>query len=578
MPNPDWEVVGSDMPATQNAGDWDVIPDQQDATQAALGGASQAMSSVSPYSTALGPFGIDAQTAMNLFGKNGSGASLSNPFRDLFAGLVGGLGKGGQGIANVLTGGYAPKVDFNQIQSDIGTQNPNFLNRIVQAAGTAIPYTEAGGALGELGGSGIGNAFNMQNLENMARIGRNIGIGVGGGTGAAISSPNHPVLNFLGGALPIGAIASKVFPAPAEQAFEESFVDPEKIAQDVHGGMLGNYNPTQTMKDLASELKSNYESIKGDRQNDYNEIFDSPTKEENYFTGEPFKAKDLDLREGNYFNNNDDYNFEDKNLQKLHKEFINSPDIDNAHQLQSELGSEIGYLKRQKDNGLLDSAGKNKLEDYANMRKSLLDDISSRLEESNPDLAGKYAEATKNWATDVIPYHADKDLRAIVQGKNTSPDPTTVARIFGYPESSMQTVADNLSDAGRQNIVKSGMGVNRYQNTAKDLIRGHNNLMSKGLDQYLNPQDEQSLLNVRNNVSLQKQSVASAKAAAEAAKNASVPYLDQAKNLLGYGAKILPYYGLTAALGHLGVNSNSLLDAMLEAQAAGQGKSNALGR
>lgn len=469
-----------------------------------------------------------------------------NQIQDFGAGILSNLGRGGNAAASILTDGYAPKVDWNQVQNSLSSPNKSMGGNVLQGMGGVLPYTLAGGALG-------------------ASLGSSLGSGVGG----VLEDPNHPFKSFALNALPIGTLAKMtgIFSKPIQEATQE-FVHPDTIAQNVHGNIIGNRTAQESGQQLASEIKNNYTDIKAQRQGDYDKVFNKPTDEINNATGENVKAKDLGLIDNKYYSTYGDQEFPDKNIQALHNNFMDNPTIDTAHKLQSEIGSEVGYLKKQKSAGILDDAGKNKLNDYAVMRKTILDDVHDRLKLADPNLADGYANATQNWAKDVIPYHSDKTLRKIAEGQIENPKRSEIKSIFAYPESNINKVASDLSQEGRHRVASAGMNVNRFQRSAKDMTRGQNNLESSGMNSYLSPEHEQNLSVMRNNVGLQESKEAAEK---EAIKNAlppktSIPsklwsgtkYLGGLGTLLGTNALINKYTGF---------NSDKLLTALLEKNA-----------
>lgn len=63
--------------------------------------------------------------------------------RDVAAGAISGLGKGGQLLGSALTGGYAPQFDFDKLVQPIASQHPS---STLQGIGSVLPYGAAIGA------------------------------------------------------------------------------------------------------------------------------------------------------------------------------------------------------------------------------------------------------------------------------------------------------------------------------------------------------------------------------------------------------------------------------------------------
>ena len=111
--------------------------------------------------------------------------------RDALAGVVGGLGKGGQTVASALTGGYAPKVDFNEIEKMIASPKQSIGGQLVKGIAEYAPYGAAGGAslLGQAGaGAASGAALTEPGEQNL------IGLLPSGKVGGSIESA---LLNML---------------------------------------------------------------------------------------------------------------------------------------------------------------------------------------------------------------------------------------------------------------------------------------------------------------------------------------------------------------------------------------------
>lgn len=78
----------------------------------------------------------------------GNGRTPFDTVRDLGQGALTGLGEGGQFIASALTGGYAPKVDFDKLFSSVGSPNKSTAGEAEKIIGSFLPYAEFGGTAG----------------------------------------------------------------------------------------------------------------------------------------------------------------------------------------------------------------------------------------------------------------------------------------------------------------------------------------------------------------------------------------------------------------------------------------------
>lgn len=121
----------------------------------------------------------------------GQNRNLVDSLRDVAAGAIGGLGKGGQTIASLATGGYAPQVDFDAIENAIRSPNKSMGGEILRGAGEYAPYGAAGGTslLGQaLAGGASGAALTKEGESNV------FGLLPSGKLGGAIESS---LLNML---------------------------------------------------------------------------------------------------------------------------------------------------------------------------------------------------------------------------------------------------------------------------------------------------------------------------------------------------------------------------------------------
>lgn len=293
----------------------------------------------------------------------------------------------------------------------------------------------------------------------------------------------------------------------------------DKIANELHHNITLGKNLEDAGKEVASNLNSAYEKVKGIHTKRYNDIFNAPTGEVSYQTGEPIRVNQTRIENSNYLKSANTDAIKDENLKLLHDQFNQTKSIMDAHKLQSEYGMEIGYLKRQKDKGLLDAAGKNELRDLAKAHEALKNDIRSGLNDIDPNLKNQYDATTASWKQHVVPYGSDKDLRAIASGDIKNPTTSQLIGIFKNPEENMNTIIGHMPIDVRDRIAHLGMGTGQYANSAKELLSGRESLEKKGLASYLNPYHEQNFRNLRNNVQMEEQLAQHQKANAKIEKD-----------------------------------------------------------
>ena len=114
-------------------------------------------------------------------------------------------------------------------------------------------------------------------------------------------------------------------------------------------------------------------------------------------------------------------------LKRLHNRFMENPTLQNAHELQSQLGTEVRALKAKELNTKsLDAADNAALDSYQYARKIIKNDINGFLEGKGKGLAEDYKNATLMHAKDVVPY---RNAAAIMQ-EHTSPEEGLNQRTF----------------------------------------------------------------------------------------------------------------------------------------------------
>lgn len=121
--------------------------------------------------------------------------------RDIAAGLVSGLGKGGQFVASTLTGGHAPKGDVDALANMIASKKQSTAGDFLKGIGEYAPYAELGGArlLPELSKAGSLSTPARNFIANLLSKPGQLSAGVL--SGAATTNPDE---QNLGGILPSG--------------------------------------------------------------------------------------------------------------------------------------------------------------------------------------------------------------------------------------------------------------------------------------------------------------------------------------------------------------------------------------
>ena len=122
-------------------------------------------------------------------------------------------------------------------------------------------------------------------------------------------------------------------------------------------------------------------------------------------------------------------------------QFQKDPTINNAHDLQSEMGDSIRKLQvKEAWNGSLDPKAQDRLYTYNKLYPSLKDEIAKSLQRIDPSAAQAYNDAALNWATNVVPY---RKTSAILRKLGSDADPTLVDKTFNKIQRTNKSEATN---------------------------------------------------------------------------------------------------------------------------------------
>lgn len=190
----------------------------------------------------------------------------------------------------------------------------------------------------------------------------------------------------------LGLLFGKGFPKAAE------FLYPKNHANDLANSIYKNY---QNAQQASSELYNPVFKKLGEE-----EIFKSPKNSSYSKLGDKV------------------FNTYDYDLENLHKEFLKEPTLNKAHELQSDIGTEISSLKNENNT----YADRNAIKKLTAARNSLKDDINTFLKNKNPDLLQQYKDAANFHRTNVVPYTENKTISNIVSGKKETITPQSLRK------------------------------------------------------------------------------------------------------------------------------------------------------
>lgn len=142
--------------------------------------------------------------------------------RDVGAGVVSGLGRGGQAIGSALTFGYAPKVNWNEIEDKLASPRKSIAGNIERGIGNYLPYGVAAGPslAGQLAGGGAYGAATTE--PNESNLGGILPSGEAGGAvkGALVNALTHGAFNAFNALRPSQLLRGTLSPEELKNNLE----------------------------------------------------------------------------------------------------------------------------------------------------------------------------------------------------------------------------------------------------------------------------------------------------------------------------------------------------------------------
>lgn len=326
-----------------------------------------------------------------------------------------------------------------------------FLGTALSAAMKAkgiVPAAIRGG----LGGAAYGGTTDYEDRLGGAMEGGAYGAG-GGALAGALASVGR-VLPFVGKG------------GPVKQT--------EKLLNDIS---VGN-KFEDTSSGLLSKLKTNFEHYKSSGSKLYDPIMKKIGNEKITTSSYENALGDVESYLG-------------RDVKKIQKAFMENPTFKNAHEYQSQLGSEIRSLSKA---GKADQASRNELSALKDAKKAVLEDMKRHANSKGSYLADKYSEASKYYAEHVAPYIEDKAIAKIAKGEITSLDSNAIKSIFGFPESGVKKIAMDLGEKDiNRMLYLSHLGKSAGKITPQKLLEKAGALEEMGLGSYVTPSLQKQL-------------------------------------------------------------------------------------
>jgi len=181
---------------------------------------------------------------------------------------------------------------------------------------------------------------------------------------------------------------------------------------------------------------------------------------------------------------------------------MQNPTLQNAHNLRSQLGSEIRILQKKDSIGGLDSSGRSDLNNYIGAKSSLDSDMNNYLSSIDPSIAQQYQAANLNWRQNVAPYTARPKIAQMAKG--TPENIGNISTAFKNPSPNVQQIISHLPQQTQNQILYSELGKYTPSKSAQNLVNSFNQLDQKGLSSYITPELESSMSALQSKINAAK--------------------------------------------------------------------------
>lgn len=275
-----------------------------------------------------------------------------------------------------------------------------------------------------------------------------------------------------------GVGGATVPPALKGIGMATNVIRPQKFAAQILDILGGGKNLENNAQSIAQDLKNSFENRVAEGNALYSPLFDSLGSHSVYDGIAPSKDSYQSIAK-------DVIKGYDRNLNKLHQQFVENPSLENAHSLQSQLGSAARDLQAKDSAKNLSVADKSKMQGYLDAREAINGDINNFLSSKNPALAQQYQSATQNWLDNVVPYLENSKISKIAKGDVTNP--RNITNIFSNPEPEIQKIVEDMGPNAANKILYAELGKTQGSLTPEKLLNSFNDLEKKGLGSYVTP-------------------------------------------------------------------------------------------
>jgi len=181
---------------------------------------------------------------------------------------------------------------------------------------------------------------------------------------------------------------------------------------------------------------------------------------------------------------------------EVYEAFINKPTFQNAHRLQSQLGIDIGKIKRMEPT----RENEISLKQITSKRNKLKEDMDNFLAYDKNDIyaADQYKRGSDLYKNNVVPYKSDDTLSKIVEGNETnpinihevfkSPSDLSIKNKHGVRENKIgpiNKVINDLPEESKGKILFSKLGTSIEDRDPEILIKALKDAKNNGYSSYI---------------------------------------------------------------------------------------------
>jgi len=359
----------------------------------------------------------------------------------------------GQGLSNVplgvsqLLGAPVKQVQLPGTSSGLGQ-----LGALLGGAVASAPLFEGAGAAAE----GAGRAVGLQKLLPFLKS------GTGGAAVGLAQSPTSPgtgasVGGATGLAFPlIGPFMQKAFGSKAAEKGTETILN--KLSGGLHSS-APNTSIEDNSIEAAKNIRDGYSHVIDQYKQKIGPVMETHG-EDKLFEGNP---------QGNYFDHSDIIKKLGPDVKDADSVYRATPTLQNAHNLQSTIGSDIGSSVPGSQQE------RNDLKLAARARNGLKSDINEFLLDKDPsgNASKEYTGASDYYRDHAVPFSANKNLFNIAKGNTVAPK--NISGLFGKLGEAGEAVTN--PDTGESDMVE--------QNLEKILPKMHDNFKGRVLYDHL---------------------------------------------------------------------------------------------